>query len=67
MSSPAGMVARQRSRISGDGRLPAIVSNVPVRAGETQPRGSGFGAYLSTPPKGTEIARVDVVIRLKRG
>jgi isoquinoline 1-oxidoreductase beta subunit len=39
----------------------AIVSNVPVRAGETQPRGNAFGAYLSIRPDGSVLVTSPVI------
>lgn len=43
------------------GRMPPIESNVPVRAGETQPRGSAFGAYLSIRPDGSVLVTSPVI------
>lgn len=42
-------------------KAPAITSNVPVRAGETQPRGTAFGAYLSIRPDGSVLVTSPVI------
>jgi len=43
-----------------------ILSNVPARAGETVPRGSAFGAYLSVRPDGS-ILLTSPVIEMGQG
>jgi isoquinoline 1-oxidoreductase beta subunit len=42
------------------GSMP-IANNVPVRAGETLPRGSAFGAYLSVRPDGSVLLTSPVI------
>lgn len=38
-----------------------VLSNVPMRAGETLPRGSAFGAYLSVRPDGSVLLTSPVI------